>query len=131
MKLISLYKASKESIEPVLQEVMDRMPTDTKSFVSYSKDETTVSKIKKHISDLLHQVLDERNELFNVKFGDVFCAYNIGNNKRYPIILQNHEKEIQFGYVHINNDMFGRENVVFGDNNDEKVTTNIKYDEKL
>lgn len=58
----------------------------------------------------------------NVDYGEVYNANDIGNNVRLPIIVSTPEKEIQFGYLNANHDIFCNiKHFRLTDNNDEPV----------
>lgn len=62
----------------------------------------------------------ENNE--SVDYGEIYNANGIGNNVRLPIIVSTPEKEIQFGYLNANHDMFCNiKHFRLTDNNDEPV----------
>lgn len=58
----------------------------------------------------------------NVDYGEVYNANGIGNNVRLPIIVSTPKKEIQFGYLNANHDIFCNiKHFRLMDNNDEPV----------
>lgn len=62
----------------------------------------------------------ENNE--SVNYGEAYNANGIGNNVRLPIIVSTPEKEIQFGYLNANHDIFCNiKHFRLTDNNDEPV----------
>lgn len=58
----------------------------------------------------------------SVNYGEAYNANSIGNNVRLPIIVDTPEKEIQFGYLNANHDIFCNiKHFRLTDNNDEPV----------
>ena len=76
------------------------------------------------LDGFLEQIADslnlENNE--SVNYGEIYNANGIGNNVRLPIIVNTPEKEIQFGYLNANHDIFCNiKHFRLTDNNDEPV----------
>ena len=60
------------------------------------------------LDSLLEQIahsLDLDNDEY-VEYGEAYNANGIGNNVRLPIIINTPEREIHFGYLNANHDMF-------------------------
>lgn len=57
----------------------------------------------------------------SVKLGEAYHAHGIGNNKRYPIIVEADNKEIHLGYINANNGLYGEVYFALTDNDDNHV----------
>lgn len=72
------------------------------------------------LEQIVYSLNLENNE--SVDYGEAYNANGIGNNVRLPIIVNTPEKEIQFGYLNANHDIFCNiKHFRLTDNNDEPV----------
>lgn len=64
----------------------------------------------------------------NVYFGEAYNAHGIGNNVRLPIIVKTATREIHFGYLNANHDLFRNiKHFYLTDNSDERLAIPV-YD---
>lgn len=120
---ISIEKANNSDIEKYIIPAFTHTFAIEKQTPEFSHEEDQLSKKRlffnvheRQLTNRRHAILDgfldniakelKLSDHESVYFGETYNANGIGNNVRLPIIIKTTNREIHFGYLHANHDLF-------------------------